>query len=88
MGRQRSLSAYLSIGRVVDIQELVHRPVKPAHEENSQGQAVSHEHDGGVVCKSAGIDVPNHVVLENSHAIVDIRSRLSVGEAIKEPAKA
>ena len=58
--------------------------MKPAHEEDTQGQAVCDQDQRGVVSEPAGIDVSDHVVLKDGHSIVDIRPRLAVGEAVEE----
>lgn len=46
--------------------------MKPAHEEHAQGQAMGEEHQGSVVSEAAGINVPYHVVLKDSHAVIHI----------------
>ena len=84
---QLRYEGYLCIGGVVDVQKLVHRPVEPAHEEDAQGQAVGDQHQRGVVPKPARVDVPDHVVLKDGHAVVDVRAGLPIWEAVEEPAE-
>ncbi len=65
-------ASHLSIGRVVHIHELVNSPVEPSHEEDSEGQAMCEQHEGSVVPEAAGVDVPDHVILKNSHPVVHV----------------
>ncbi len=65
-------ASHLSIRRVVHVHELIHGPVEPAHEEDSEGQAMSEQHQGGVVPEAASIDVPDHVILKNSHPVIHV----------------
>lgn len=66
------LQAHLCIWGVVHIHELVHAPVEPAHEEDAQGEAMRHQDQAGVVAEAAGVDVADHVVLKDGHAVVHI----------------
>ena len=72
-------ASHLSIGRVVHIHELVHSPVEPSHEEDSEGQAMCEQHEGSVVPEAAGVDVPDHVILKNSHPVVHVSPAHMVG---------
>lgn len=63
---------HFSIGGVVDIHELVHCPVEPAHEEDAQRQAMREQHQRGVIPEAPGIDVPDHVILKDGHSVIHI----------------
>lgn len=80
-------AAHLCIGRIVDVQELIHGPVEPAHQEDAQCKAVRDEHERRVCCVTASVDVPHHVILKDGHAVVHICTRLAVGEAVEEAAE-
>ena len=64
--------AHLSVWGVVDIHELVHGPVEPAHEEHAQCQAMREQHQRGVVPEATCIDVSDHVILKDGHSVINI----------------
>lgn len=63
---------YGTIWGVVDIHELIHTPVKPAHEEDAQRESVRDQDQVGVVAEAPSIDVPHNVVLKDGHPVIDV----------------
>ena len=53
--------------------------MEPSHEEDSERQAVCEKHQGGVVPEAAGVDVPDHVILKNSHPVIHVSPADMVG---------
>ena len=62
--------------------------MEPAHEEDAQRKAVRDDDDVSVAREAPRVDVPHEVVFEESHPVVNIRSRFAVGEAVPEAAEA
>jgi hypothetical protein len=62
--------------------------VEPAHEEDAQREAVHDDDNGCVLTEEAGIDVTHQMVFEHREAVVHVRARFSVREAVEEAAKA
>lgn len=54
--------------------------MEPSHEEDSKRQAMCEQHKGRVVPEATGVDVPDHVILENSHPVIHVSPANMVGD--------
>lgn len=85
-----------AVGEVLEALELADGPLVPAHEEDAEGEAVGDEHDvhvsaGAAVARgleAAEDDVGEQGLPEAGDAVVHVRRRLAVGEAVEEAAVA